>query len=227
MAVEVLFSICPMFLTDPILYSTIPNQLLAIARNLTAERRVSMITVVSGLPRSGTSMMMRMLEAGGVTIVTDHVRKPDSDNPIGYYEYEKVKGMKGDVSWLDHCEGKAVKIVSQLLYFLPMDRSYRVIFMERKMEEILASQKVMLERLGMEGAGLSDEQMIEKFEEHLRKLSQWLLAQGSIEVLYVTYGEVIQEPHEQSARVNRFLGGSLDMEEMASAVEKSLYRQKG
>ena len=186
-----------------------------------------MITVVSGLPRSGTSMMMRMLEAGGARVATDHVRKPDSDNPRGYYEYEKVKGMKGDVSWLDHCEGKAVKIVSQLLYFLPMDRSYRVMFMERKMEEILASQRVMLERLGTEGAGLSDEQMIEKFEQHLRKLGQWLSAQEPIEVLYVTYGEVIQEPYEQSVKVNFFLGGSLDVDKMASAVEKSLYRQKG
>ena len=111
----------PDILTDLALYSTIPLQLWAIAGTVRAERWVSMITVVSGLPRSGTSMMMRMLDAGGVPIVTDQVRKPDSYNPRGYYEYEKVKGMKGDVSWLDQCYGKAVKIVSQLLYFLPTE----------------------------------------------------------------------------------------------------------
>jgi hypothetical protein len=171
-------------------------------------------------------MMMRILEAGGMPIVTDRVRGPDADNPRGYYEYEKVKRMKEDVSWLHQCEGKAVKIVSQLLYLLPMDRRYRVVFMGRKMEEILASQKAMLARLGQEGAGLSDDQLGEKFQEHLQKLGQWLTAQDPIEVLHVPYGEVIQHPHEQSVRVNRFLGGTLHIDPMVSAVDKSLYRQK-
>jgi hypothetical protein len=171
-------------------------------------------------------MMMRMLEAGGMPIVTDRVRKPDPDNPRGYYEYEKVKRMKEDVSWMHQCEGKAVKIVSQLLYLLPTDRRYRVLFMERRMEEILASQKVMLARLGRKGAGVGDEKMGEKFQEHLRKLDQWLTGQDPIEVLHVSYAEVIRQPYEQSIKVNRFLGGRLHIDPMVSAVDKSLYRQR-
>ena len=120
MAIEGLLSICPIFLTDLALYSAIPMQLSAVAGTVSAERCALTTTGVSGLRRSGTSMMMGMLEAGrGVPILADHVRKPDADNPRGYSKYEKVKGMKGDDSWLDQCERKAVKIVSQLLYFLP------------------------------------------------------------------------------------------------------------
>ena len=106
------------------------------------------IIVVSGLPRSGTSMMMQMLEAGGLPIVTDHIRKADEDNPRGYYELEKVKKIKEDPSWLADCHGKAFKMVSALLYFLPKSRKFKVIFMKRNIEEMLASQRLMLMRLG-------------------------------------------------------------------------------
>src|SRR5262245_35974300 len=99
------------------------------------------LTIVSGLPRSGTSMMMRMLETGGLPVLTDDVRTPDDDNPNGYYEFEAVKQTKQDDSWLQSSEGKAVKMVYRLLYDLPKDRSYKVLFMRRKMEEVLASQK--------------------------------------------------------------------------------------
>jgi len=98
------------------------------------------IIVVSGLPRSGTSMMMRMLEAAGIQPLTDHIRTADSDNLKGYYEFERVKKLKeGDVAWLSDAQGKAVKIIAALLIELPSNYEYHVLFMRRKMEEILAS----------------------------------------------------------------------------------------
>ena len=110
------------------------------------------IIVVSGLPRSGTSLMMQMLAAGGVEVVTDHVRTADTDNPRGYYEFELVKKIKQDASWLPEARGKAVKMVSQLLYDLPAGEKYRIIFLERDLDEVLVSQEKMLERLGRTAA---------------------------------------------------------------------------
>src|SRR5262245_57688671 len=106
------------------------------------------IIVVSGLPRSGTSLMMQMLDNGGIAVVTDNFRTADTDNPRGYYEYEKVKKIKQDASWLPGTRGKAFKMVSQLLYDLPPEEQYRILFMERDLEEMLLSQEKMLERLG-------------------------------------------------------------------------------
>jgi len=132
------------------------------------------ITIVSGLPRSGTSMMMRMLEAGGMEIVMDG---PDEDNPRGYYEFEQVKKIKEDSSWLEDCKGKAVKMVSMLLYHLPEKYHYKIIFMQRDMQEMLTSQALMLKRLGKEDEGISDEVIAEKYEKHLKKIDIWLKIQ--------------------------------------------------
>ncbi len=132
------------------------------------------ITIVSGPPRSGTSMMMKLLEAGGMDIVTDNIRKANEDNPHGYYEYEKVKEIKEDTSWLKETRGKTFKMISQLLYDLPSNESYKVIFMQRNMNEILASQKKMLERMGNSEGGISDEEMGKFFNKHLSKALEWL-----------------------------------------------------
>src|SRR5262245_48410061 len=130
------------------------------------------IIVVSGLPRSGTSLMMQMLDSGGVEVVTDHVRTADTDNPRGYYEFEQVKKVKQDASWLPATRGKAFKMVSQLLYDLPASERYRVIFMERDLDEMLASQEKMLTRLGRTAA--PREEMKRSFTLHLRRLYEWL-----------------------------------------------------
>src|SRR5574340_974338 len=116
------------------------------------------ITIVSGPPRSGTSMMMKMLEAGGMEVIVDNVRQADDDNPHGYYELEKVKQIKEDTSWLESVQGKAVKMVSMLLYDLPADRTYNILFMKRDLAEILVSQRIMLERKG-EGKNFNEEEM--------------------------------------------------------------------
>jgi hypothetical protein len=189
------------------------------------KRKDTLITIVSGLPRSGTSLMMQMLEAGGMPVVIDNIRKPDDDNPRGYYEFEKVKKVKEDVSWLEDCYGKAFKMVSMLLYDLPPEKHYRIIFMKRDMKEVLASQRLMLERMGKPGRK-PEEGMLEKYEKHLSHLEGWLAKQGNIEVVFKSYNDIIEQPLEHARQVNEFLGGGLDTEKMASVVEGSLYRQK-
>jgi Sulfotransferase family len=182
------------------------------------------IIVVSGLPRSGTSLMMQMLAKGGVDVLTDNVRTADMDNPRGYYELERVKRMKEDASWLPEARGKAVKMVSQLLYYLPPGERYRIIFMERNLEETLVSQEKMLERLGK--SAVSREQMRQSFAAHLERLHEWLRRQGNIEVLCVNFNQLLERPEEQTRRVCEFLGGRANAGRMAESVDPSLYRNR-
>jgi len=184
------------------------------------------ITLVSGLPRSGTSMMMKMLEAGGIPPLTDEIREADADNPKGYYEFERVKKLdKGDSDWLAKAEGKAVKVISALLQHLPEAYDYQVIFMERHMPEILASQRKMLDRRG-EVDEMDDEKMTALFEKHLQQVKTWLAEQENFSVLYVHYSEALDDARSQAERVNAFLGAGLDVDKMAGTVDPNLYRNR-
>ncbi len=185
------------------------------------------MTIVSGLPRSGTSMMMRALEAGGLAPLLDNVRKADEDNPKGYYEFEPVKKTKEDPSWLRLAQGKVVKMVYRLLYDLPEDYEYRVVFMERDMREILESQRKMLYRHGKEDGGIPDDQMKAMFESELNQCRQWLDQQPNFSVLYINYIDMIQNPLLQARRINDFLTGSLDVSAIADNVDPNLYRNRG
>jgi hypothetical protein len=182
------------------------------------------IIIVSGLPRSGTSLMMQMLDNGGVAVVTDNVRTADTDNPKGYYELEQVKTIKRDASWLPAMRGKAIKMVSQLLYDLPGSETYRIIFLERDLDEILLSQEKMLARLGRPGA--SRDSMKEAYGLHLERLHEWLRQQGNCSVLRVSYNNLLERPREQAERVCEFLGGLPDIEKMVQTVDPSLYRNR-
>ena len=184
----------------------------------------SEIIIVSGLPRSGTSLMMQMLDQGGLPVVTDNIRTADTDNPRGYYEYEQVKKIKQDTSWLPATRGKVFKMISQLLYDIPQTERYRVIFMERDMDEMLRSQDKMLERLGRKGA--PPDQIKKSYLLHLEKLRDWLRQQKNIEVLYVSYNDLVQRAGEQAERVSEFLGGKGNVEHMVRAVDPSLYRNR-
>jgi hypothetical protein len=185
------------------------------------------ITIVSGLPRSGTSMMMKMLVAGGVPALTDALREADADNPKGYYEFERVKQMdKGDTAWLADAKGKAVKVISALLRHLPADHQYRVLFMRRSMPEILASQKKMLDNRGEDADTMDDEKMAELFGKHLQSVEQWLRAQANIAVLDVHYSDILSDPLHEIGRINAFLGGELDTRKMATVVDPELYRNR-
>ncbi len=185
-----------------------------------------MITVVSGLPRSGTSMMMRMLEAGGVPVLTDEKREADEDNLRGYYEDERVKQLREDASWIKEAEGKSVKVISYLLRYLPDGHSYKVIFMERKIQEVLASQKKMMRRRGETADEVPDEIMEGIFEKHLVEIGDWLSQQPNIEAIQVSYNMTLQDPETTAERVAAFLGGGLDTEKMTQVVDPRLYRQR-
>jgi len=184
------------------------------------------IVVVSGLPRSGTSMMMKMLEAGGLKLVTDSIRSADEDNPNGYFEFERVKQMTaGDRAWLDETGGKVVKVISALLEHLPADRHYKVLFMEREIKEVLASQKKMLDHRG-EASRVSDEEMAEQYRVHLKAVKPWLARQPHMEVLYVGYNSMMSDPEPLCRRVVEFLGMPLDLEKMRAVPNAKLYRNR-
>jgi hypothetical protein len=198
-----------------------------VIRNLSQQERTRVeneIIIVSGLPRSGTSLMMQMLDEGGVTVVTDNVRTADTDNPRGYYELERVKKIKQDASWLPAMRGKAFKMVSQLLYELPRNERYRVIFMERDLGEMIVSQEKMLARLGKRAVPASE--IHRYFTLHLQRLRAWLAEQPFIEVLHVRYSDIIARPEEQAQRVSSFLHGKADPERMTKMVDSSLYRNR-
>jgi hypothetical protein len=182
------------------------------------------IIIVSGLPRSGTSLMMQMLANGGMEVVTDNIRTADTDNPRGYYEFERVKKIKQDASWLPQARGKAVKMVSQLLYDLPPSERYRIIFMKRDMDEMLDSQEKMLQRLGRKAS--PREEIKPAFALHLERLNQWLGQQRNIEVLRISYNALLQQPEEQAQLVRDFLGGNVDLERMVKTVDRGLYRNR-
>jgi hypothetical protein len=182
------------------------------------------IVIVSGLPRSGTSLMCQMLDNGGVQVVTDRLRTPDTDNPRGYYELEKVKKIKEDASWLPETRGKAFKMVSQLLYDLPATERYRVIFMQRDLDEVLVSQEKMLDRLGRRVA--PREQIRPAFLVHLDRIHRWLGEQPHITVLRMDYKALVERPAEMAEVVNEFVGGRADFSRMAASVDSSLYRNR-
>lgn len=186
------------------------------------------VVVVSGLPRSGTSMMMKMLEAGGIEPLTDRVRTADEDNPLGYYEIERIKGLakQEDRSWLADARGKAIKAISYLLKSLPSNLDYRVIFMNRHLDEILASQSKMLERNGRPTDSSQDQKMRTLYQKHLADIKGWLGEQPNFRVLQIEYPGVVASPLVEARRISQFLGLSLDTGAMASVVEERLYRNR-
>jgi hypothetical protein len=186
------------------------------------------LVLVSGLPRSGTSMLMQMLEKGGMPIVTDKIRTADEDNPKGYHEFERIKEIDKtqDKGWLKNYRGQVIKTISFLLQDLPRDLNYKVIFMRRNIEEVLKSQNKMLERSGATGTIVADDKMRANYEFHLKKVYYQLEHIQNFEVLYVDYPSVVENPLREAKRINAFLGGKLKVEAMASAVESNLYRNR-
>ncbi|CAN2044480.1 Sulfotransferase family protein [Candidatus Magnetomoraceae bacterium gMMP-1] len=186
----------------------------------------NIISIISGLPRSGTSMMMKMLEAGGMKILIDNIRKADQDNPDGYYEFEKVKKIKEDSSWLQDAQGKVFKMVSMLLYELPLNRNYKIVFMKRNIDELLASQRRMLERQGANNGDVNNREMKKLYLNHLNQIEKWLNLQKNIDVLYVSYNDIIKSPFKHAKIINEFFGNILKVQQMANIVDVSLYRNR-
>ena len=184
------------------------------------------IIIVSGLPRSGTSLMMQMLAAAGVEILTDNLRQADADNPKGYFEFEPVKRLQADASWLDTAHGKAVKVIAGLLPALPPDKRYTLLFMLRPLEEVLASQQTMLQRRDTAATGPDDTRMAAMFAQHVQMTQAWLRDQPHMEVLYVQHRTLLDHPREQAEDIQRFLKRDLAIEPMVAVVDPTLYRNR-
>jgi len=185
------------------------------------------IVIVSGLPRSGTSMMMKMLEGGGIPPMTDHVREADVDNPKGYFEYERVKDLEKetDKSYVREGRGKALKVISFLVKHLPDDNFYRVVFMTRDLDEVIASQNKMLDHREEENP-IRDQQAKELYRKHLLNIKVHCKSKRNFEFLEVNYRGALDDPAATASRVNAFLDGRLDERAMTNVVDKSLYRNR-
>ena len=173
-------------------------------------------------------MMMSALQAGGMPLLVDHIRGADENNPKGYYEFERVKQLpKGDTVWLRTAQGKAVKIISALLEFLPEKYEYKVIFMERDLDEVLASQTRMLERNGkQQDHPVAKDEIRQSYQEHLEKITDFLTEGNWLHTLYVSYNDILQQPEVEFRKVTDFLGIGLDSGKMAQIVDHHLYREK-
>ena len=204
-----------------------------IARLVRRVRYGQPIVVVSGLPRSGTSMTMKMLAAGGMPVLTDGIRTPDESNPKGYYELEAVKELhtQGDTRWLADARGKAIKVVSFLLTWLPETNDYKVIFMQRDLREVIASESTMLKKRG-EGAAASNETSADAdqtrvvYEQHLEKVHRFMTNRSCFSTLTIGYRDALERPHEAATRMRDFVDRRLNVEEMAQIADRSLYRNR-
>ena len=185
-----------------------------------------MITIVSGLPRSGTSLMMQMMVAGGMTALSDGERKADADNPRGYLEWERIKQLPKEPGLISEAEGKVVKVISQLILALPDGPEYRIVFMQRPMAEVLKSQEEMLKRRGSYNSEGSAAAMGKVFERHLVEVDKWLAARGNAKVLRVQYHRLLQEPPALAEEVAAFVGVALDVRAMVRQVDATLYRNR-
>ena len=186
------------------------------------------IVVVSGLPRSGTSMMMKMLDAGGIAVWHDGQRTADDQNPKGYYELERVKELdKGlDKSWMREGRGRAVKVISSLVEHLPTTNNYQVLFMSRNIREVLDSQSKMLVQRGETGGAADDAALEKYYETHVRKVKYFLAHTPAFSSIDIGYADVLANPVRMAGRVDAFLGGGLDVAGMTAVVDDQLYRNR-
>ncbi len=185
------------------------------------------VVVVSGLPRSGTSMLMAMLEAGGLPLLTDAKRHADPDNPRGYFEMESVKslGEQQDKAWVRNARGKGLKVISYLLKELPDDNAYRVLFARRDLAEVIRSQNVMLERQQQPNP-VDDAKALDLFRKHLVNVQLLMRSRRNFRLLEVAHRDALADPRRTAVAINAFLGGRLDVERMAAVVDRELYRNR-
>lgn len=181
------------------------------------------VTVVSGLPRSGTSMIMQILEAGGISPVTDNMRVADEDNAKGYYEHEAVKALaKGKHDCLNNAGGRSIKVISSLLKFLPDNRQYKIIFINRQLDEVLASQATMLTNLDKVGHSKHDDELLFLFQKHIKALKQWLQQQTYIDVLHLNYADVLADPSKNINSIVNFLQVQANIDAMTAVVDHDM-----
>ena len=195
-------------------------------RQLIKEKSKESIVIVSGLPRSGTSLVMQMLEKGGMEIYTDNKRKPDENNPKGYYEHENVKNIIYNKTWIKDIGNKAVKIISHLLFHLPATYSYKIIFVQRDMDEIIFSQHKMLVSMGKARKGDYPGHLEISFRKNIYQIKEWFKDNPNIETLFLNYKDIINSPLHKANRICDFISLDLDVKKMVSTVDKKLYRNR-
>jgi hypothetical protein len=173
-------------------------------------------------------MLMQLLAAGGVEPLTDGRRSADEDNPRGYFEFEAATRLGRDASWLPQARGKVVKLALPLLLMLPPSESYRILVIERDLSEVIASQRVMLERLGrqQDGAALDDSALGAEFRRQRERVRLWLELRPKVAVLPLRYDAILADPHGMAARIGTFLGRKFDPAAAGGAVAPSLRRQR-
>ncbi len=200
----------------------------SLRRRLVRGGRGDPIVVVSGLPRSGTSMLMKMLDAGGIAIMTDRERVADVDNPHGYFEHERIKDLEKetDKSYLREGRGKALKVISFLIKDLPDDNDYRVIFVRRDLDEVLASQNKMIQRIGTTDTSAEEEAMKEAYRNDIVRTRLLCKKRSNFALIEIHYSATIANPAETAQKINSFLDGRLDEAAMRAAVDESLYRNR-
>lgn len=170
-------------------------------------------------------MMMAMLAAGGMRVLDDKHRTPDDDNPGGYFEDQRATTIDRNAAWLSEAMNAAVKLISFHLYHVPPRFPCKIIFMERPMPEILASQNAMLQRAG--GKQSTDDPQLQRlYTNHLQHVKGWLAEQKHMDVLYMNHGDVIADPNASAGRIRDHLKRPLDREKMAGAVNPDGHRQK-
>jgi hypothetical protein len=187
--------------------------------------RSRVVTIVTGIPRSGTSMMMQMLAAAGLAPYTDSKREADEDNPRGYYEHQQATRLHRDAAWIPEARGKVVKVVAHLLPFLPAGEEYRLVFMRRDLNEVVASQKVMLSRLGRKGGNLADAALTRAYAGQLVQVQNWLRKTPGVQVMTVEYAEALCNPAVTAERLAAFLGPPFDANAASGLVDPALRRQ--
>lgn len=186
-----------------------------------------LITIVSGLPRSGTSMMMKILEAGGIPVLVDNIRAADVDNPNGYYEFEPVKSTAENSSWLSQARGKVVKMIYKLLYDLPEGSQCRIVFMQRALKEVIASQNAMLRRRGEKPSSAErSHALVSTFASEVAACKRWLKTRENFDVVYVNYNKILADPADEISRLNEFFGNELNQKAMLRVVDPALYRKR-
>ena len=182
------------------------------------------IIVVSGLPRSGTSLMMQILQKAGIPLLTDEKRRADVNNPRGYFEYQPVKKLKEDNSWLHRARGKALKIVSPLLVYLPDAFHYQIIFMQRSLDEIIASQNKMLNSRAIPPT--PSQRLRNYLANHLLQINTYLSNKKNISVLKIDFKTLIDQPETELAKLSEFLGHPFNHETIKSVIQRDLYRTR-
>ncbi len=188
---------------------------------------MSRVIIVTGLPRSGTSLLMQMLHAAGVEILCDEQREPDGDNPRGYFEYTPVKRLDRDSAWVEAAQGKALKVVAPLLPHLPVALRYDVIFIDRALEEVLASQQVMMKNRGFDAPTPEQDAALRTlFEKSLAAAKMWLAACPDVRCLNLSHAQLLANSQQEAAKIAAFLGVETQAEALARVVDSTLYRQR-